>query len=153
MCGFLFLSGCGDSKSAVLGDLKKLNKYNVAKARACLQIYASRNNQKAPKDKEQLLAFLKAGSVDRNLERIGIDKNNIEEVFISERDGKPLKIKWGGRIDPDKPLPLAFEVEGVDGIRLVAAEVVKEVDNEEEYQKLWNGDYKFGPGENDDPEL
>jgi len=142
----VFTIGCGDPKGALMAELKELNKYNVAKARACVVLYASRHDEKGPKNKEELMAFLNEGSVDRNLEYIGIDKNDIESIFTSERDGQPLKIKWGGRHDPDKPKPLAFEVEGVEGVRLVAAEVVKEVDSDEEYDKLWAGKYSFGPG-------
>jgi hypothetical protein len=38
-------------------------------------------------------------------------------------------------------VPIAFETVGVDGIRLVGADVIVEVDNDEEYEKMWNGDY------------
>jgi len=37
--------------------------------------------------------------------------------------------------------PVAFEVDGADGIRLVGADVVLEVSDEDEYEELWQGNY------------
>lgn len=130
--------GCDNNPS--LAKLKEINKTNVAKVKTCFVIFDSRKG-KSPESKEELLEFLRGGSVDRNLERIDITQENLEEIFVSERDGKPLKIRWGLKMNPERLMPIAFEEEGIDGVRLVAADVVVEVDNDEEYEKMWNGEY------------
>jgi len=45
-------------------------------------------------------------------------------------------------MDPESTPPIAFESVGVDGVRLVAADVVLEVRNDDEYEDLWNGIYE-----------
>ena len=134
------VTGCGDAQSAALQTVKEINKTNVGKVRTCFVIFNSRNGR-APNDQEELVAFLKGGTVDKNLERIEITSDTVDKIFTSERDGEPLKIKWGVKMGDEATVPIAFETVGVDGIRLVGADVIVEVDNDEEYEKMWNGDY------------
>lgn len=132
--------GCGGD--AGLSEFKERNKTNVAKVATSFKIFASRNQQKAPKDQAELVAFLAEDRVKKNIERLGIDPDEIEAIFVSDRDGQPLKIKWGIEMDPENTLPIAFETVGVDGVRLVAADVVLEVSDDKEYEDLWNGIYE-----------
>ena len=133
------LVGCGDDRSRGMASLKNLNKTNVMKVRTCFLIYHSRFFT-TPKNKEELLELLQSGSVDKNLQRIGIDPENIEEIFTSERDGEPIKIQWNVKMVKDVLGPVAFESVGVDGVRLVAAGSLLEVDNDQEYEQLWSGE-------------
>lgn len=91
--------GCGRSDG--LSAFKEKNKTNVAKVSTCFKIYGSRNGPQAPQDKDELVAFLKTPRVAKNLERLEIDAENLESIFISQRDGQPLKTKWGGNIYPE----------------------------------------------------
>lgn len=135
------LTGCGDQNSAMLNELKDRNSTNVARVSSLYKLYTYRHNSKGPDDREELIAFVNSGDVDKNLERIGVPKENPENLFISERDGQPLKVRWGLKIRPDEVTPIAFESVGVDGVRLVAADTVLEVATDEEYDKLWEGEY------------
>ncbi|QDT69287.1 hypothetical protein MalM25_22230 [Planctomycetes bacterium MalM25] len=135
------LSGCVSEEARLLKEVKDLNKTSVMKLRACFEMYASRNGRQYPESEEELIAFLTSGEVDANLERIGIDSTAVEDIFTSQRDGQPLKVRYGIRYNPNKPLPIAFETTGVDGVRLVSADVLIEVDNDQDYEKLWKGEY------------
>ncbi len=135
--------GCSNDPAASgLARIKELNSTNVAKVRTCFIMYESRT-KRWPKNQDELTRVLTSGQgrLDRALERIGVSSESFEEIFVSERDGKPLKIKWGIKMHPERIMPVAFEETGVDGVRLVAADVLLEVDNDEEYNKLWNGEY------------
>ncbi len=139
LCTFSVV-GCGDGDRHAA--FKEKNKTNVARVSTCFKLYASRNGQNAPKDQEELTAFLKSPNIKKNIERLGISQDDVDAIFVSERDGKPLKIKWGGKVNPEMAMPVAFETVGVDGIRLVAADVVLEVEDDDEYEDLWNGIYE-----------
>ena len=132
---------CGCSGRSGLSEFKDRNKTNVAKVSTCFKIYASRNGE-APESQEQLVAFLSEERVAKNLERLGVDPLGLDEIFISERDGEPLKIRWGTKWNPDLSIPVAFETVGVDGVRLVGADVVIEVSDDSEYEELWQGNYE-----------
>jgi len=131
--------GCGED---ILSEFKEKNKTHVAKVATSFKVFASRNGQKSPESQAELVAFLKEPRVAKNIERMGIDPNAIEKIFVSDRDGEPLKIKWGITMDPEGTPPIAFETVGVDGVRLVAADVVLEVSDDDEYEDLWNGIYE-----------
>ena len=68
-----------------------------------------------------------------------MDIDNIDELFVSERDGQPFKIRWGmvSRVrGPSQPV--IFEAEGVEGKRQVGftSSKMQEVDSAE-YDRLW----------------
>lgn len=139
----VFISGCGhgDARTANLEKAREINKHNVAKLRSCIGLYCLRNEMKAPKSEKQLSSFLTSGKVNRNLERLDLTVDSVSDIFSSDRDGQPLKVRWGVRTGP-----IAFETEGVDGIRLVAAhDKVLKVDSDEEFDRLLRGEYEFGP--------
>lgn len=136
----LSFSGCGGGGG--LSEFKDRNKMNVAKVSTCFKIFASRNNNKTPESEEQLVAFMKEERVAKNLERLGLDVDKLDSIFVSERDGEPLKIRWGAKWDPESSTPVAFEAVGVDGVRLVGADVVLEVSDDDEYEELWQGIYE-----------
>lgn len=135
------LLGCGSEEARLLKEVKDLNETSVMKMRACFEMYASRNGRKYPESREELVAFLTSGQVDANLERIGVDPAAIDDIFTSQRDGQPLKVRYGIQYNPNKPQPIAFETTGVEGVRLVSADVLIEVDNDQDYEKLWEGEY------------
>jgi len=132
--------GCG--RGDVLSEFNEKNKTNVAKVSTCFKIFASRNENRAPKSQEELVAFMTEERVAKNLERLGLNPDTLDSIFVSERDNKPLKIRWGVDWDPEMPTPVAFEVDGADGIRPVGADVVLEVSDEDEYEELWQGNYE-----------
>ena len=93
-----------------------------------------------PTSKEDFLEFIKEQKPDHLL-RIGVDVNDLEAIFKSERDDLPFKIRWevkGSMRGPAKPV--IFESAGRDGKFLVGYTgfVEKEVD-QSEYDRLWSG--------------
>lgn len=133
------LSGCSGPND-FSSEVREANKTNVAKVRSCYMLFKENNGMKAPKDKNELVAFIQESTViDSPLGRLGIDRNKIDEYFISERDNKEVKVRWG--IDGPMISAIVFEAEGVDGKRLIAGADVKEVE-EDEYNKNWEGKVK-----------
>ncbi len=125
--------------SGLISEFREANKTNVAKVRTCYELFATRNDERGPKSQQELVDFLKGGTVDKNLKRLGLSVDEIDDIFVSERDGEPIKVKWGQRVNFDNPQPVAFETTGVDGVRLVAATEILEVETDERYQELWEG--------------
>lgn len=139
------IAGCSSSAEKAAQDFLELNKTNVAKVRTCFILYAYRNQMEAPKNQEELLEFLESGKVDRNLKRAGINPEAIDQIFVSERDGQPLKIRWGSKLSQSGDSPIAFETTGVGGVRLVAADKIIEAATDEQYDRLWSGKYSSMP--------
>ena len=136
-------SGCNSSQD---GDfVQKSNDTNIKKVCSAYQLYAARSSYTGPKSKEDLLGFLTTNEkITKNLELIGLDRDKIEEYFVSENDGKEFDFRWGVFVNPDLERsrePLVFEREGKNGIRLVMLSNRKiiEVDNDRKYQELFMG--------------
>jgi len=65
--------------------------------------------------------------------------NMLDEIFVSERDGEPFKIRWNLKGIDD--FPIVFEAYGVEDMRLVALTPVREVDKED-WEGYWSGRLK-----------
>ena len=137
------LGGCGSSSDADF--IRAANDTNIEKVGSLYQLYASRSGYTGPKSKEELKTFLNTNQkIEKNLERIGIDREKIDDYFISENDGQEFDFRWGVFINPDRErsrAPLVFEKEGKDGVRqvLLSNRKVLEVDNDKKYQALLQG--------------
>lgn len=137
----LFLVGCGDD----LPTMKDLNNTNIRRVHSCYKMYMNAHNYRGPKTKEELLDFLQNDNTAKVLlGRMDIDVANIEDIFISERDDEPFKIKWGVGGVADHAI--VYETTGKDGKRLVAFAKPRELD-EAEYDGYWTNKIKpLGPG-------
>ncbi len=116
----VFLAGC--SRDSTADDVAKLNKSNIQRLSnfyAGMQNgYASSKGSVPPKDEAEFKEYIRAYPADK-LKMMGVDAGNIEELFKSERDGKPFKIRYkvgGGR---GSVAPVIFELEGKDGKKQV----------------------------------
>jgi hypothetical protein len=140
----VLLAGCG-SGDPVASSVAKLNKNNTSRAANCYALYQDRNGYKGPKSMEQLKTFLQSPTVTKNLEMMGID--DIDAVFISERDDEELTMRWNVKGSSRGCYePVAFETTGVDGSRLVgfANGTFEEVDDEQTYNDMLKGKHKPG---------
>src|SRR5262249_321953 len=84
--------GCSssDDPSARVGELNKTNIQKVANLYYAFQL---ENGYVGPKDVDALRSFAKSGSISpQQLTMMKIDLND-DKLFISERDGKPIKIR------------------------------------------------------------
>ena len=72
---------------------------------------------------------------------MGIDPNNLDAAFTSERDSKPFKVRYkvgGGR---GSASAVVFEQEGKDGKKQVGFTGNSKVEDVDDatYQQLWSG--------------
>lgn len=102
--------------------------------------YQTRNNWTGPADDAEFRNYIDGVSETR-LGRLGITKNQIDDLFQSERDGQPYRIRWGmtgGNGVP--PKPILFEAEGADGKYMVGfTNGTSQEFAQEDYDKLWAG--------------
>jgi hypothetical protein len=125
------ISGCSNS---VESQVAAMNDSHIKQVTNLYFAYSSAHFGGLPKDEASLKSFVKEMSPHK-LELMHIDPNKLDEIFTSQRDGKPLKIKPS----VGSPPAVVFETEGRNGIREVGflGPTVKLVDNTE-YDKLWN---------------
>jgi hypothetical protein len=135
----VFLTGCGkstDPDSAIAAA----NQQNIQRLANLYFAYQMKHEWHGPPDEPAFKQFLRAYSPAK-LTRIGIDPHAIDELFVSERDGQPFKIRYGVRGSAmGSSEPVIFEADGVDGRRNVGFlnMVQREVDDAE-YNDLWAG--------------
>lgn len=135
----LLSSGCSDNQP----DISSFNDSNLKKVRNFYELYMDEHQQTGPTDEAEFRDYIANGrKAQRLIKKLNLDSAAIENLFIGERDGEPLKIRYGLR----QPLNHAFvfEATGVDGMRLVARSPVQEMD-EEEYEAWWSGKKKPKP--------
>lgn len=116
----LLLVGC--SRDTTADDVAKLNKSNIQRLAnfysGMQNGYASTKGSNPPKDEAEFKEYVRAYPADK-LKMMGVDAGNIDELFKSERDGKPFKIRYkvgGGR---GSVAPVIFEQDGKDGKKQV----------------------------------
>lgn len=107
---------------------------------AQFQVNNTNDRLLGPADKSEFIEFVKTRG-ESGLQRIGVDKNAIENLFVSERDDQPFKIRWQVQgISRGPAQPVIFESEGRNGKFMVGFTgfIEKEVD-QSEYDLLWSG--------------
>ena len=132
LCLTSLVIGCGRSEPSVAD----VNNTNIKRLRGAYGMFLIAHGLKGPQSEEELKEFLRTdkGALTK-LERMGLAVDDIDAIFVSERDGKPFKVRYG--LEGIGDHPMVFESEGVDGRRLIAFVVPREVDDAE-YEALWN---------------
>ncbi len=94
--------------------------------------FTGRNRGNPPAGEAQCKEFIRSLGAE-SLASFEVD--DVDEMFISERDGKPYAVLYGDSADANPPGPagapvIAYEQEGVRGKRFVASSMgaVEEVD-------------------------
>lgn len=110
------LAGCGrDGTANAVAAMNDTNLKRVA------NLYAAHQNfkgGKGPKDEAAFKAFVREFDAAK-LGMMGVDPNNVDAVFSSDRDGQPFKVRYGvggGRGSSDA---VVFEAAGKDGQKQV----------------------------------
>jgi hypothetical protein len=140
-CGCLLggmLVGCS-SRTDPDSAIASVNETTLQRLANLYFTYQSKHEWRGPANEAEFKSFLR-GYNPRKLTRIGIDPNAIDDLFISERDGQPFKIRYGvvgsamGSAEP-----VVFESTGDGERRLVGFLNMqqREVD-EAEYNALWS---------------
>ena len=130
--GMAFMLGCGRNPPGAA-----YNKTNVRRLRTAYNIYTRLNDMKGPASEQDFKEFLKTDLTAKiRLERIGITLDEIDEIFNSERDGQPFRVRYG--LNGTANHAVVFEAEGVGGKRYVAFWDPIEVESDE-YDEYWSG--------------
>jgi hypothetical protein len=135
LVGCLVGCGGGDSASRLI---RERNKDNISRLTSLYNLYQASNQWRGPKDEATFRKFISQVN-EFNLNEMGVDPNKLDQLFVSERDGQPFKIRWNVTGGMGAVVPVVFEAEGVSGKRMVGITVEgpKEVDATE-YDQLWS---------------
>jgi len=151
----LGLSGCGGpSREQLLQDANKNNGERLANA---YSFYQNKNGA-GPPDAETFKSFIQSEIPAELKKAMGIPSSNIEELFVSERDGKPFYIR------PEVPRPnigniaqaVVIESEGSNGtiqVFFTGPDMVEAPASEAEAYKSGEKDVASGPAGSVPPEL
>ena len=137
----LLLAGCG-SGSTVENVVGNANSNNVIRVASCYAFFQQKNNYKGPKNMEEFKAFLNKPESAKNLEMMGVDVNDIDSLFISERDNEEIVVRWNvAGSQRGCYEPVSFEKTGKGGSRRVgfANGVFEDVEDERTYQDMLDG--------------
>jgi hypothetical protein len=134
----IVLGGCSSNDTAA--RVAQLNKSNIQKASNLYSLYYKAKSTAGPKDAAALKEFASKDVAPEQLQLMQIDPKNVDAIFVSERDGKALKVKPSVPSNPFAAGAVVFEDTGVDGQRRVGFtdSTVKEV-NDAQYKELWDG--------------
>jgi hypothetical protein len=113
----LFLTGCsGTDPNSMIAEA---NDMNVKRLATAYSFYHLKNKFKGPKNEADFKKFI-AEQDPARMELAGIDVNDVDSLFVGERDNLSLKIRYGLNTRVRGPsLPVVFEDTGVEGLRHV----------------------------------
>lgn len=138
----VLVCGCTPGNN-VDSKLEEQNKDRIQKVLSSYTLYSSRMMNKPPKSKEDIIEFIQTGEkLERPLSILGITKDEIADIFVSDRDGEEYVIRWGTKTPEGAgQVPLVFEKTGVDGVRKVVLSDyrVLEVSDDKNYDELMKG--------------
>lgn len=139
---FVGCSSTSDPDSVIAS----VNKTNIERLANLYSAYQSSHEWRGPADEAQFKAFLH-GLNAHMLSRISVDPNALDQLFISERDGQPFKIRYGvPGSSMGSTAPVIFESVGDGKGRLVGFLNMqqREVDASE-YDALWSAKVSPAP--------
>jgi hypothetical protein len=113
---------------------------NVQRLANLYCVFQAQHNFKGPKDEQEFKTFI-SNMHPTHLKNYQVDVNKLDELFISERDKLPFRIRWQHQASPRQAhVPLVFEEQGLNGKRMVGFSgfEVREVD-QSEYDEYWSG--------------
>ena len=121
-----------------MGAIDKLNATNPQRLATLYKMFQTHHRGKGPANEEEFRKYISSIG-PQLLARIKVEPDNLDPLFLGERDSQPLVIKWkqSGN-DRSPPEPVVFEKEGVDGKRIVAytGNKFEEIEDAAAYQKL-----------------
>lgn len=140
LVGLMLSAGCsGKDPAAMLADATD---NNVKRLSRMYTVFQMRNAMEGPKNADELKEFILSQTPDR-LARVGIDASKVDEIFVSERDGEDLIVRYGTKLNgANASIPVVFESVGLDGSRRVGFSnaYTIEVADDAEYEQLLAGD-------------
>jgi hypothetical protein len=134
----LGLVGCGGNKGNEM--IAANNDTNIKRLGTMYGFFQLKNQFKGPKDEAEFKKFIGEQDAGR-LALAGITGSKVDDLFLSERDKQPFKIRYGVNTQLRGPsLPVIFEATGAEGKRQVSftGGSMQEVDSTK-YDELWSG--------------
>ena len=121
------------------GTVKANNTNNIQRLSNFYADFQQTRFGRGPKDEAELKTHIQS-KTPQTLQIMGIEPGNVDEIWISERDHKPFKVRYGVDSPYAALAAVVFEQEGVGGKRQVGFNDSKfeEVD-EARYKDLWEG--------------
>lgn len=145
----LLIVGCsGDSARNLMASAADTNIKKLGALYLQFQLQNTQETMVGPGDENEFKEFIRNQNPD-GLEFIGVDLDELDAMFIGDRDNKPLKIRWGIKgVVRGAAVPVLFEQDGVEGKFMVGFNgfEVREVDKSE-YDRMLAGEFDV-PGEN-----
>lgn len=145
---FLFAVGCTPPTAKSM--IESAADSNVKKLGALYLQFQLQNTEESligPADENEFKDFIRRQS-ETGLDFLGVDVDNLDQMFVSERDNKPLKVRWSVKGNVRGPaIPIFFEQDGIDGTYEVGFNgfVSKQVDKAE-YDRMWAGELDADEG-------
>jgi hypothetical protein len=108
-------AGCGSS-SDVKSIMKAINDSNGKRLANFYAMFQMRSNFTGPADQQALKKFI-AGMNPAELEAMGVKADEVDKLFVSERDGQPFFVRYGVKKPPllGGHQAVIFETEGKGG--------------------------------------
>ena len=134
------LSGCGGRGSSADQMVAANNDTNIKRLGNLYGFFHLKNQFRGPKDEAEFKKFIGEQDAAR-LKLAGITSSNVADLFASERDKQPFKVRYGVNTQLRGPsLAVIFEADGVEGKRQVGftGGSVEEVDATR-YDELFTG--------------
>jgi hypothetical protein len=117
-CALLLLAGCG--RETAEDRIAAMNNSNIRRVANLYNAFQLRKGMKGPKDKAEFTTFIEQEMSPIKLERMQVDKSNVESLFTSERDSQPFVIRYGVNGGLGNAEAVIFEAQGDGGVRQVA---------------------------------
>jgi hypothetical protein len=142
--GALVPAGCNRDRTAE--TVAAMNTSNVQRLANLYAAHQNYKNGQGPASEAEFREFIRTYDPNK-LAMMGVNPEELDRLFTSESDNKPLKLRYkiaGGRGSKD---PVVFEQEGREGKRRVGftGGVVEEVDDPT-YRQLWSAKPSGPPG-------
>lgn len=133
-------TGCGSGGGNANQMIAANNDTNIKRLGTLYGFFHLKNQFRGPKDEADFKKFIGEQDAAR-LKLAGISGSKVDELFVSERDQKPFKIRYGVNTQLRGPsLAVIFEADGKEGKRQVSftGGSMEEVDSTR-YDELFSG--------------
>lgn len=95
MLGLVLAGGCGPQHEEATSIIARINDSNGKRLANLYSIHQMRHNFAGPVDKAAFVKFIQQGMLPSELDGTGVDPNDVERLFVSERDKTPFFIRYG----------------------------------------------------------
>ena len=121
-------------------DMKDVYDSNIKRLHVCYTMFMEDHGYNGPKDEAEFKDYLKNNpTAIYMMKRIDLTPENVDEIFVSDRDNEPFIVKYGLTGVADHAI--IFEKTGLDNKRYVAFSDPLELDSDE-YEAYLSGKKK-----------